>query len=170
MKTKFYATPIGALQARFTDTNTLWRLGYYTSDCAAAPGTTQDAVSEELDNFFSRRTQRFSIPTTDIDSYTEATPLQRDVWRALQNIPYGTTISYAELARRSGHPRAVRAVASAVGKNPLSIIIPCHRVIRSDGNLGNYALRSLGPRGRSIKETLLSMEQSLDTNKGYGII
>jgi methylated-DNA-[protein]-cysteine S-methyltransferase len=69
---------------------------------------------------------------------TGGTPFQRDVWHALRRIPYGTTISYAELARRIGAPSAVRAVAAANGANPISIVIPCHRVIGSDGSLTGY--------------------------------
>lgn len=70
---------------------------------------------------------------------TAGTPFQEKVWRALRRIPCGQTISYAELARRIDHPTAVRAVASANARNPVAVLIPCHRVIGSDGTLTGYA-------------------------------
>src|SRR5579864_2326004 len=69
---------------------------------------------------------------------TAGTPFQKSVWRALRKIKCGTTISYAELARRVGRPKAVRAVGLANGQNPVSIVVPCHRVIGSDGSLTGY--------------------------------
>jgi len=66
------------------------------------------------------------------------TAFQQDVWHGLQDISYGETISYAELAQRVGHPRAARAVGNANHRNPISIIVPCHRVINADGSLGGY--------------------------------
>ena len=66
------------------------------------------------------------------------TPFQQKVWQALRQIPYGQTISYAELALQVDNPKGFRAVAQANGRNPLSLIIPCHRVIASDGKLGGY--------------------------------
>jgi len=69
----------------------------------------------------------------------KGTPLQMKVWKTLTSIPWGESLSYAQLARRVKKPRAVRAVASAVGKNPVAVLIPCHRVIGSDGSLTGYA-------------------------------
>ena len=69
---------------------------------------------------------------------TGGTPFQERVWRALRDIPYGTTISYGELARRVGEPTAVRAVGAANGANPICIVVPCHRVIGADGSLTGY--------------------------------
>jgi methylated-DNA-[protein]-cysteine S-methyltransferase len=69
---------------------------------------------------------------------TEGTPFQKSVWKALRRIKCGTTISYAELARRIGRPKAVRAVGLANGQNPVSVVVPCHRVIGSDGSLTGY--------------------------------
>lgn len=83
------------------------------------------------------------------------TPFQRAVWAVLQAIPYGETRSYADVARAVGHPRAVRAVGSANGANPVALVVPCHRVIRSGGGLGGYA------GGLDLKRRLLAMEQSL---------
>lgn len=80
------------------------------------------------------------------------TKFQQQVWRALQEIKHGETISYATLARRIGNPKAFRAVANANGNNPFSLVIPCHRVIASDGKLGGYT------GGLDKKEYLLALE------------
>jgi AraC family transcriptional regulator of adaptative response/methylated-DNA-[protein]-cysteine methyltransferase len=85
----------------------------------------------------------------------EGTAFQQVVWKALRGIPAGSTVSYAELARRVGKPAAVRAVANACGANDLAIAIPCHRVIRSDGSLGGYRW------GLERKRALLALEGSL---------
>lgn len=85
----------------------------------------------------------------------KGTPFQKKVWRALLTIPYGSTISYLEVAEKIKHPHAVRAVANAIGANPILILIPCHRVIRKNGALGGF---SAGP---SLKRKLLQLEQSV---------
>lgn len=90
----------------------------------------------------------------EIFEAVDATDLQRAVWEELTKIPYGTTLSYEELALRIGKPKAVRAVATAVGENPLSIIIPCHRIIRKSGEIGEYHW------GSDTKEKLLAYEQA----------
>ena len=93
-----------------------------------------DAVARELEAYFGGTLERFSIPLQ-----LPGTPFQRGVWDALREIPYGTTTSYGALARSLGRPAAVRAVARANGDNRLAILIPCHRVVRSDGQLCGYA-------------------------------
>jgi O-6-methylguanine DNA methyltransferase len=90
----------------------------------------------------------------DLDLDPRGTDFQRSVWRALLDIPYGETISYAELARRVGSPSAVRAVGSANGANPLSLIVPCHRVVNTGGKLGGYG------GGLELKAKLLAMERA----------
>ena len=80
------------------------------------------------------------------------TPFQRRVWRALLQIPAGTTRTYAEVARAIGMPRAARAVARACASNPLAVLIPCHRVVRADGGLGGYRW------GVALKRRLLARE------------
>ena len=89
----------------------------------------------------------------DVDKLA-GTDFQRDVWRALLKIPRGETVSYKRLAMMAGHPRAIRAVANAVGKNPCAPDIPCHRVIRSDGGIGGYS----GAGGIAAKKKLLAEE------------
>ncbi len=88
----------------------------------------------QLDEYFSRRRKTFDVPLLPV-----GTDFQRKVWSELVKIPYGTTVSYADLSRRLGNPRAVRAVAGANGANALSVFIPCHRVVGSDGSLTGYA-------------------------------
>ncbi|PFG09137.1 methylated-DNA--[protein]-cysteine S-methyltransferase [Marinobacter sp. LV10MA510-1] len=83
------------------------------------------------------------------------TEFQQQVWQALRSIPSGEVISYAELARRAGRPKAVRAAASACGANPVAVLVPCHRVLRSNGDLGGYN------GGVAIKKALLAHEQTL---------
>ncbi len=90
---------------------------------------------------------------TDIDSAV-GTPFQKKVWRELCAIKRGTVVTYKELAKRVGKPSAVRAVASAVGKNPLAPAVPCHRVVRTDGGLGGYS----GKGGMKTKRSLLQKE------------
>ena len=89
----------------------------------------------------------------DLTLAPEGTPFQRRVWNELLTIPYGKTISYGELARRIGNPDASRAVGLANGSNPIPIIIPCHRVIGSNGKLTGYG------GGLPIKEKLLALER-----------
>ena len=91
------------------------------------------AVREQFESYFAGRLTVFDLPLAP-----QGTEFQQRVWRALRDIPYGETISYAELARRIGRPLAVRAVGAANGRNPISIIVPCHRVIGSDGSLTGF--------------------------------
>jgi methylated-DNA-[protein]-cysteine S-methyltransferase len=93
------------------------------------------AVRTALDRYF-------ADDVTALDALavaTAGTPFQRDVWSALRRIPAGTTVSYGVLAARIGRPRAVRAVGSAVGANPIGVVVPCHRVIGADSALAGYA-------------------------------
>ena len=93
------------------------------------------------------------LTTFDLPLAPAGTPFQQAVWKALLDIPYGETISYGELARRIGKPKAVRAVGAANGQNPLAIVVPCHRVIGSNGRLTGYG------GGLAVKETLLALER-----------
>ena len=92
-------------------------------------------MRDQLEAYFAGERVEFDVPL-DLD---EATPFRRSVWSALLEIPYGETVSYGELARRLALPTAARAVGAANGSNPISIIIPCHRVIGSSGDLTGYA-------------------------------
>ena len=90
-------------------------------------------MREQLDAYFAGELETF-----DLDLDPHGTPFQQRVWDELTRIPYGETISYSELAHRLGDPKLVRAVGLANGRNPISIVIPCHRVIGADGSLVGY--------------------------------
>jgi len=95
----------------------------------------------------------------DIPILLIGTQFQKEVWKALRNIPYGKTISYLELAYKLNNPKAIRAIASANGANAISIIIPCHRIIGSDGNMVGYA------GGLKAKKNLLKLENGILDNQ-----
>ena len=103
----------------------------------------------ELDEYFSGIRKEFSIPLKFIGS-----EFQKQVWKELLNVPYGTTVSYREIARSIFKPTAIRAVANANGANALSIFVPCHRIIGSDNSLTGYG------GGLHIKKFLLDLEKS----------
>jgi methylated-DNA-[protein]-cysteine S-methyltransferase len=105
-------------------------------------------AERELTAYFAGRLKKFTIPLDP-----EGTPFQKRVWRALRQIPHGRTCSYRDIARRIRNHRAVRAVGSANGQNPLCVIVPCHRVVSSDGSIGGYS------GGLSIKRALLALER-----------
>ncbi len=107
-----------------------------------------EAAIAQLNEYFACRRREFDLPLAPA-----GTDFQRRVWRALTSIPYGETISYGELARRVGNARACRAVGLANGANPLPIILPCHRVIGSNGALTGFG------GGLPIKRALLGLER-----------
>ena len=119
---------------------------------AAAEGEAPEglalAVFRELDEYFQGKRKTFDIPLR-----THGTAFQEKVWAALRAIPYGEVRSYKEVAEAIGHPRAYRAVGMANNANPIFIIVPCHRVIGSDGSLTGYG------GGLSMKRALLSLER-----------
>ena len=106
-----------------------------------------DMASEQLNEYFTGRRRAFELPVA-----IPGTEFQRTVRSCLQTIPYGTTMTYAQIAEAIGRPKAVRAVASAIASNPLSIIVPCHRVVASDGTPGGYR------GGLPAKQFLLRLE------------
>lgn len=107
-------------------------------------------AAAELVTFFAGRRRSFGVP---IDA--QGTEFQRSVWQALQRIPCGDLHRYGELAAQLGRPAAARAVGAAVGRNPVSVIVPCHRVVGADGSLTGYA------GGLPRKEALLALEGAL---------
>ena len=110
-------------------------------------GSILDRTRRQLEQYFSGRRRSFDVPLD-----LRGTEFQVAAWKAMMRIPYGTTISYGDQARAMGKPTAFRAVGSANGRNPIPIIVPCHRVLASDGTLGGYSL------GLSMKRRLLSLE------------
>ena len=110
-------------------------------------------VKRQLDAYFAGNQTTFDLPLK-----LKGTPFQQQVWAELRKLPYGVTISYGELARRIGNPKACRAVGLANGQNPVSIVVPCHRVIGANGKLTGYS------GGLSHKETLLAHECRISEN------
>ncbi len=106
------------------------------------------AAMAQLDDYFAGRRAAFDLPL----DVAGGTPFQQSVWQALRTIARGQTISYRTLSERAGCPAAVRAVGAAVGRNPLSIVVPCHRVVGADGSLTGYA------GGLARKRALLQLE------------
>lgn len=105
------------------------------------------ATTSQLTEYFAGKRQSFDLP---LDLH--GTSFQVKAWRSLADIPYGTTASYAEQADRIGAPKAVRAVGTANGRNPISIVLPCHRVVASNGSLAGFA------GGLDVKRWLLEFE------------
>jgi methylated-DNA-[protein]-cysteine S-methyltransferase len=113
-------------------------------------------ASQQLADYFAGRRTDFDLPLAPA-----GTDFQRKVWAGLLAIPYGQTISYGELARRIGSPAASRAVGLANGKNPISIVVPCHRVIGTDGSMTGYG------GGLDRKRFLLALEQDAAPRSGH---
>ena len=123
------------------------------SDAKPKPGWEPDRgllkePVKQLHAYFAGKLRSFDLPLAP-----EGTSFQSQVWRALCDIPYGETASYGEIAKRIGNPKAVRAVGLANGSNPIAVIIPCHRVIGSNGSLTGYG------GGLPIKQALLALER-----------
>lgn len=146
------AAPIGMLMWWVTELglHQLW-FGEQAVSIRQSPHTLVDQVKEQLVAYLTGELKEFDLPLAP-----QGTPFQGRCWDALQTIEYGQTLSYAEQARLIGQPSATRAVANANGANPIPIIIPCHRVIASDGGLGGY-----GP-GVDKKQWLLTHELTHD--------
>jgi methylated-DNA-[protein]-cysteine S-methyltransferase len=158
MKYAMLPSPLGEILLTFDD-DTL--LGLYFVGQKDEPSIRGDWVRDDahpiaartaihLDRYFSGETVAFDVPMR-----FAGTPFQVAVWKALCEIGHGDTVSYAEIARRVGAPAAVRAVGAAVGRNPVSIFVPCHRVVGSDGSLTGYA------GGLPRKTHLLKLERVL---------
>ncbi|MDQ3646390.1 MAG: methylated-DNA--[protein]-cysteine S-methyltransferase [Actinomycetota bacterium] len=130
-------SPIGPLTAERDEigVTALYTEGHaQSSDSAGGDESAFTDLVSQLDAYWSGRLRTFELPLS-----FQGTVFQEKVWHTLVAIPYGETISYAELACRIGNPRAVRAVARANATNPIAIIVPCHRVIGSDGSFRGYA-------------------------------
>jgi methylated-DNA-[protein]-cysteine S-methyltransferase len=112
----------------------LLRLHYGEDGYTFEPARNRSAFTSALSRYFAG--ELTAIDTLPVQ--TGGTPFQREVWRALRTIPCGTTISYAQLAEQIGRPKAVRAVGSANGANPIGVVLPCHRVIGANGSLIGY--------------------------------
>jgi methylated-DNA-[protein]-cysteine S-methyltransferase len=132
----FYKSPVGWLEI-IEENNFIVEIKFLDDDCFSnskkLEGVLKDSV-QQLDEYFQRVRTEFNLPLNP-----NGTDFQKSVWTELQNIPFGKTISYMDMAKRLGDPKVIRAAGTANGKNPMAIIIPCHRVVGSDGSLIGYA-------------------------------
>ena len=143
-------SPVGAITLTATE-DALIALELDTDKAYTEPPTPLlRTVVRQLDEYFSGVRLDFDIPIS-----VSGTDFQRSVWAALRTIPYGATASYGDVAAMIHNPRAARAVGNANNKNPIALIIPCHRVINADGSLGGYG------GGEHIKKYLLELEASV---------
>ncbi len=135
METVFIHTPVGVLKVE-GDQEGLAAVTFIDEDIPKSniiPEVLEDAVCQ-IQEYFAKKRDTFSLVLNP-----SGTEFQKKVWTKLVEIPYGKTASYMAMAQKLGDPKVIRAAASANGKNPISIIIPCHRVIGSDGSLTGYA-------------------------------
>jgi methylated-DNA-[protein]-cysteine S-methyltransferase len=153
-------SPVGELKVVASDTGLAAILWENDEPCRVRLGpATEDRkhpvlleAERQLNDFFSGKRQSFSLPLD-----LEGTAFQKKVWEALLTIPFGETRSYGEIAKQIEKPKAVRAVGAASGKNRISIVVPCHRVIGSTGKLTGFA------GGLETKARLLALEGQQDT-------
>jgi methylated-DNA-[protein]-cysteine S-methyltransferase len=132
-------TPIGILMLSFNEkfelVSAIFPEDEITLPVANGLGSVKSQrVKKQFEEYFNGTRKTFDIPLSP-----EGTEFQKKVWTELLNIPYGETTTYQQMANKLGDPKVIRAAASANGKNPISIVIPCHRVIGSDGSLTGYA-------------------------------
>lgn len=145
----YYSSPIGVIELAGT-TEGILAVNFVEEADKIATGAAKFVKPwvKQLDEYFQGKRKSFSLPLK-----IQGTVFQKKVWEALLSVPYGTTQSYGEIAKKIGHGNAFRAVGNANNKNKIAIIIPCHRVIGSDGSLTGYA------SGLWRKEWLLAHEK-----------
>lgn len=139
-------TPIGNFTIR-SDGQAITSFLPTEEDCPDNPCDVILMCQDQLARYFAGELRAFDLPLAPA-----GTPFQRSVWDALRRIGYGQTASYGQIAAAIGSPGATRAVGSAVGANPIPVIIPCHRIIRADGSIGGFAL------GLDAKRLLMNIE------------
>ena len=143
----FIEVPIGVIKVTASH-NALESIVFVDRVKESSANKITNMVCQQLDEYFAGKRQEFDLP---LDK--QGTEFQESVWLALQEIPYAETCSYQQIAAKINRPKAMRAVGSANGKNPLAIVVPCHRVIASDGSLSGYEY------GVDKKSWLLKHEQ-----------
>ncbi len=148
--------PFGPLQI-LSDGDRICSVGFAPADSSteSTPDSLCLECARQLEEYFVGKRKSFDIPLK-----MNGTDFQKKIWETLIHIPYGSTITYGDLAKMAGHPRAARAVGNAMRKNPLWILIPCHRVVGT-ADLGGYG----GPDGTPIKRRLLLLEGAIRTEE-----
>ena len=146
----YYTSPIGLIEIGGTDTALTSLYFVDTERQERSSSALLDAAVRQLDEYFRHQRQDFDLPLE-----LHGTEFQRSVWRQLLTVGYGTTVAYQDIANALGNPKAIRAVGAANGQNPISVIVPCHRIIGSNGKLIGYG------GGLWRKEWLLQHEGAL---------
>lgn len=167
MRFDYLETELAGTLILAADDSGLRHLNFINDRHPVAVGTTWrrdpghfTAVKDQLAEYFTGDRQTFDIALS-----FQGTPFQMKVWSALREIPYGALVSYQWIARRIGSPNAVRAVGAANGRNPISIIVPCHRVIGKNGRLAGYG------GGLDVKQRLIQLENpaALENQRGQAV-
>ena len=148
--THCFSSPIGVVRLTEADGSIIRIELTDDADASAMPTLLQYVAAEQIMAFLEGKRQQLDFPIRMV-----GTPFQQRVWHALQQIPYGTTRTYGEIATAIGNPRASRAVGMACNKNPLLLIVPCHRVVGVNGKLVGFAY------GTDAKRWLLELEKSI---------
>lgn len=146
MKGAYFSSPVGLLEIIEAD-GAICRLTRADARGALEHSRLAELAAQQLAEYFCGTRQTFSLPLRPA-----GTAFARAVWQAMAEIPYGATLSYQQLAARIGRPTAARAVGQAVGRNPIWILLPCHRVVGASGSLTGYA------GGLAMKRALLALE------------
>ncbi len=146
MSARFLRSPVGILRLTAQD-GRLCEIALTDKAGRDGPDPATDRAAAQLMEYFSGKRKEFSV-----EAAPQGTPFQLAVWQKLAQIPFGKVVTYGDIARAIGRPTACRAVANAVGKNPLLIVFPCHRVVAADG-LGGFSARI------AVKRALLRLEQ-----------
>jgi methylated-DNA-[protein]-cysteine S-methyltransferase len=165
--THVYESPIGNLHVAVDRHGQVVRLGYLPPEFRNTRYIVEEnkyacgEVEHQLDRYFAGDLRRFSVGLR-----LEGTEFQKAVWNRLLKIKYGTTMTYGQVAQKIGRKDAARAVGNAVANNPIPILVPCHRVLPASGEIGSYAVRSLGnDKGSRVKRILLELEGIVASGK-----
>ncbi len=148
MNIGYYKSPVGIIEIEEEEGKIV---GLKFTSCAQVVDNSSGVIGkceEQLSEYFAGKRKEF-----ELEMVLKGTKFQQKVWRELAKIPYGKTVSYREIARNVGNEKAVRAVGTAIGRNPIAIIVPCHRVIGTDGSMTGYAY------GVELKRKLLDLEK-----------
>lgn len=149
-----YESPIGTLKIEANEKNlTSIQLLYKPETLEEDPNHITIQCKKQLREYFNKERKKFNL-----NYELNGTEFQCKVWKELTKIEYGTIVTYKEIARKIHHEKAVRAVANAIGKNPLLIVLPCHRIIGSNGKLTGFSAITEQKDGLTIKRELLELE------------
>lgn len=146
----YFCSPLGVIEITVIN-NSIVSVKFVDHIGTVIPHPIIDSCKQQLNLYFSKKSTVFSLPMNPV-----GTPFQQKVWKTLETICFGKVTSYKELAKQMGRPTSVRAIANAISKNPILILIPCHRVIGSDGSLTGYVA------GIDKKQFLLELEKEHD--------